>query len=73
MKRWYAAFVTGVVSMRNGGTRRRCAGRSLSRAHGSVEVPMVNGPPGTRTSAGPVKGGPCTGSGAVSAVGPVRS
>ncbi len=48
----YAPQVTGVVSMKNGATGTVCAGRSLSSAHGSVEVPMVNGPPGTRTSGG---------------------
>ena len=40
---------------------------------GSVEVPIVNGPPGTRTSAGPVKRGAGSGSGAVSATGPFLS
>ena len=48
----YAALVTGVVSMKNDGTRTVWAGCSLSRAHGSLDVPIVNGPPGTGTSAG---------------------
>lgn len=70
----YAAFVTGVVSMWNGGTRQVCAGRSLSRAHGSAVVPIVNGPPGTRTSAGPSYGrARGSGSGAVSAAPPFLS
>ncbi len=73
MNAWYAAFVTGVVSIQNGATSRTCAGRSLSSAHGSAEVPMVNGPPGTRTSAGPVNSGAGSGSGAVSACGPFLS
>ncbi len=73
MNAWYAAFVTGVVSIQNGATSRGCAGRSLSSAQGSLEVPMVNGPPGTRTSAGPVNSGAGSGSGAVSACGPFRS
>jgi hypothetical protein len=73
MNAWYAPFVTGVVSMWNGGTIRRCAGRSLSSAHGSVEVPIVNSPPGTRTSAGPVNNGTGSGSGADSTAGPRRS
>ncbi len=52
MNSTYAAFVTGVVSMRNAGTSTTCAGRSLSYAHGSVEVPITNSPAGTSTSGG---------------------
>ena len=48
----YAPQVTGAVSMKNGATCTVCAGRSLSSAHGCVEVPIVNGPPGTMTSGG---------------------
>ena len=52
MNSLYAPQVTGVVSRKNGATSTVCAGRSLSSAQGSAEVPMLNGPPGTRTSAG---------------------
>ena len=38
--------------MRNAGTSTTCAGRSLSYAHGSVDVPIANGPPSTSTSSG---------------------
>ena len=48
----YAALVTGVVSKKNDGTCTVWAGCSLSRAQGSLDVPIVNGPPGTGTSAG---------------------
>src|ERR1700753_209680 len=68
----YAAFVTGVVSSQNPGTSTGWAGRSLSSAHGSADVPMVNRPPGTCTSAGraaPAGGG----GGADSTAGPDRS
>ena len=39
----------------------------------TLGVPMVNGPPGTRTSAGPVNSGAGSGSGAVRTWGPLRS
>lgn len=75
MNRRYAPQVTGAVSSQKAGTSRRCAGRSLSSAHGSAEVPMVNGPPGTSAS-GPGSGasgaGP-GGAGASSTAGPRRS
>ena len=45
-------MLTGTVSIQNAGTSTECAGRSLSSAQASVEVPMVNSPPGTNTSAG---------------------
>src|SRR4051794_27188734 len=46
-----APHVTIAVSITNASTSTWWAGRSLSSAHGSVEVPMVNGPAGTSTSA----------------------
>ncbi len=52
MNAWYAALLTGVVSMKNDGTCTWWAGRSLSSAQGSLLVPIVNGPPATATSAG---------------------
>src|SRR5919206_387668 len=52
MKAAYSALVTGAASRKNAGTSTVCAGRSLSSAHGSVSVPIVNGPPGISTSAG---------------------
>src|ERR1700735_3169004 len=71
----YAALVTGAVSSQNAGTSTRWAGRSLSSAHGSAEVPIVNGPPGTNTSAGNVaaSAGAGGGAGADSTAGPVLS
>src|SRR4029077_9639109 len=45
-------FVLQCPRLRGGATWG--AGCSLSSAHGSVEVPIVNGPPGTSTSAGSV-------------------
>ena len=71
----YAALVTGVVSSQNPGTSTACAGRSLSSAHGSADVPMVNGPPGTCTSAGSAaaSAGAGGGGGADSTAGPDRS
>ncbi len=74
MNAWYAAFVTGTVSIQNAAVSRTCAGRSLSNDHGSAEVPIVNGPPGTRTSA-TAGGGPSggSGSGAASTGPPLRS
>ncbi len=70
----YAPQVTGVVSRKNGATSTACAGRSLSSAQGSVEVPMVNGPPGTSTSDGSrsVSAGAGPGAGAVSTGAPAR-
>ena len=47
-----ARLVTGVVSNQYAPVAARYAGRSLSKAHGSVDVPMVNSPAGTSTSAG---------------------
>ena len=44
--------MTGPPSITKGATVTRCAGRSLSSAHGSVDVPISNSPPGTVTSAG---------------------
>ena len=38
--------------MRKGAVAVECAGRSLSYAHGSVLVPIVNSPPSTSTSGG---------------------
>ncbi len=74
MNAWYAALVTGTVSIQNGPVSRVCAGRSLSSDHGSAEVPIVNGPPGTRAS-GAGGAAPCggSGSGAVSTGPPRRS
>ena len=71
----YAALVTGVVSMKNDGTCTVCAGRSLSRAQGSLDVPIVNGPPGTGTSAGRLiaSAGGAAGGGAASTGAPFRS
>src|SRR5262249_46577828 len=71
----YAALVTGVVSSQNPGTSTSCAGRSLSSAHGSADVPMVNGPPGTYTSAGSAaaSAGAVGGGDAESTAGPDRS
>ena len=71
----YAALVTGVVSSQKPGTSTACAGRSLSSAHGSADVPMVNGPPGTCTSAGSAaaSAGAGGGGGADSTAGPDRS
>ena len=43
--------MTGAVSIQNAGRSTTCAGRSLSSAHGSVSVPIVNGPAGTSASA----------------------
>ena len=39
--------MTGTVAIRKAGRSTTCAGRSLSSAHGSVDVPIVNGPAGT--------------------------
>ncbi len=58
--------------MKYAGTSTSCAGRSLSSAHGSVAVPMVNGPPGTSTS--PVTAARARGGGGASSTGaPTRS
>ena len=67
--------MTGVVSSQKPGTSTSWAGRSLSSAHGSAEVPMVNGPPGTCTSAGSdaASAGAGGGAGADSTAGPDRS
>ncbi len=70
----YAPQVTGVVSRKNGATCTVCAGRSLSSAQGSAEVPMLNGPPGTATSAGSrsASAGAGPGAAAVSTGAPLR-
>ncbi len=72
MNSWYAPLETGTVSSQYAGRSTRCAGRSLSSAHGSVSVPMVNGPAGTSTSdaGGAAAAG---GGGASSTAGPCRS
>ena len=63
------------MSMKNGGTWTVWAGRSLSSDQGSLDVPIVNGPPGTGTSAGRLNAsaGGAAGGGAASTGGPFRS
>ena len=65
-------LVTGAASMTYAGRSTRCAGRSLSNAHGSVSVPMVNSPAGTSTSP-PTRTDGSGGGGACSTAGPERS
>ena len=66
-------MVTGTVSRKNASTCTVCAGRSLSSAQGSVDVPMVNRPAGTSTSAGNATSRARGAGGACSTGAPVRN
>ena len=66
MNAGYSALVTGAVSIRNAGRSTGCAGRSLSSAHGSVDVPIVNGPAGHQHLGRGERRGPAAAAGACS-------